>query len=332
MNKTEMNPLILDILEELKKCNPHILEELKKCNPRILDTLEKLKEYPFRYHHARANIAVDLCSIGILKEPSEEKTGKNNEKRTDNKLAIFIQRKSESELWALPGRYMWIAQNPGVENEKTEGEIWQQTLERSCRREWSRHIEIAGRITDKPVIYNVPKNEDCLFFVGFLDGLERDPRGRVISLPVVTFVGHVEQVPSEIEHVAHWVPIESLLKNDNNTYMLGYDHNRIIKLAYRQLLIEASTRAIGRNLVSDNHNFDLDELVEIYCVLFNKNFSKSNLKKQFETKGLIRSTSTQTLEKGQRRRGERFTFVDDVYDRFIENPLLFSFLPRTKDE
>lgn len=290
---------------------------------------------PFHYKYARPIVAIDLCCIGISKESLQEWKGsasKLGEEKPKNRLVVFIQRKDEEEPWCLPGRFMNFASTPGDENpedpnENKSGEEWRDTLDRVRERSWSSHSIIAGKVRDEPIGYKVPLNEDILYSVPPLDRKDRDHRWRIISLPRVTFVGNrVEPIRPELEHVARWVAIEELI--EERAYSLGYDHVAIVKNALLQLRIEASTRPLGKGLVSDDNDFDLQELVEIYNVLFGKQFSKSNLKKQFEEKGLIQSNATSPLKKGQRRRAERFRFVDEVYKEFTEEPLKFSFLPR----
>ena len=339
MNKTERNPHFLNLEElNLEELN---LEELK----------ELLKEFPFLYKHARPNIAIDLCSIGISYEQVQENrslnASKSDNKKAKGELVVFIQRKSEfikqkndngeeeqkSAPWCLPGRFMKFAERPGARNETQSGEVWTETLARVKKLEWPIRSEVAGRITAGMVEYEVPVNEDCLYNVPFLDRIDRDPRGRVVSLPIVTFIGSkIEPIPEGIEHVARWVPIRELLRGKEYEDMIGYDHKTIVELGLRQLLVEAATRPLGKGLVSKDTDFDLQELVDIYNVLFNRNFSKSNIKKMLEVRMIIRSNATNSLEQGQRRRGERFHFVDEVYDRYKDDPLKFTFLPRTKEE
>ena len=294
---------------------------------------------PFHYKYARPIVAIDLCCIGISKEPVQEWkdsiTGKPDDEKPQKRLVVFIQRKDEGDPWCLPGRFMHFASTPGDENENKSGEEWRDTLDRVRERSWNSYSIIAGKVRDESLGYKVPLNEDILYSVPPLDRKDRDHRHRIISLPRVTFVGnHMEPIRPELDHVARWVPIETVVspKTDEQAYNLGYDHITIVKNALLQLRIEASTRPLGKGLVSDDNDFDLQELAEIYNVLFGKQFSKSNLKKQFEEKGLIQSNATSPLKKGQRRRGERFRFVNEVYDRYKDDPLKFTFLPRTKEE
>ena len=290
-----------------------------------------IDEYPFHYRHARPNIAVDICSLGIIKTiPNGNPIhGKYQADEVfSNKLMVFIQRRNEAEKWSLPGKYMHFATTPGEDNELKDGELWKDTLERARYREWPAHKEVAGRVTDDCIKYLVPVNDDCCFQVPILDRIDRDPRGRVLSLPIVTFVGYVQPISKELDHVARWVPLSSDFSKDGE-YSLGFDHENIVSQSYKQLLIEVQSRPIGLNLVSNNEDFDIEEIVALYSVLFGKKFEKSNIKKQFVGKRVVCSTSKKPLEKGRRRIGERFCFNITNYEEYKKNRE-FAFYPRLK--
>lgn len=284
---------------------------------------------PFHYNHARPNVAVDICSIGIIRDQIDFQNEPID--NPSSRLSVFITRKKASDPWGLPGGYMHFAEKPGRENETKDGETIEVAIDRVKHREWPAYREIAGRVINESMKYEVPINEDFFVQARVLDRLDRDPRGRVLSIPFVTFVGFVDlqTIPEELSHVARWVPLDSNF-GENGDYPLAYDHPNVIPGCYDTLLTEARTRVIGRNLVKDKV-FDLQELIDLYEILFDKRFERSNFRKQFIDKNVIISTSETPLEAGKRRIGERFRFNESAYEEYkIKRD--FAFNPRNKEK
>ena len=282
---------------------------------------------PFHYRHARPNVAVDICSLGIIRGQVDSQNESID--NSSSRLVVFITRKEASEPWGLPGGFMHFSDIPGHQNETVGGDTLATALARVRCRKWDAYKNIAGKKIEGSIKYQVPVNDDILVQAPILDRLDRDPRGRVLSIPFVTFVGFVDSntIPEDINHVAKWVPIFSDF--DDGDYPLAFDHPYIIQSCYQTILTEARTRVIGRNLVNEK-DFDLQELIDIYETLFNKRFEKSNFRKQFEQKNVIVSTTADSpLEEGKQRRiGERFRFNESVYDQY-KNKRDFAFNPRS---
>lgn len=284
---------------------------------------------PFHYNHARPNVAVDICSIGIIKGQFEAQNESSD--NSSSRLVVFITRKKASDPWGLPGGYMHFAEKPGRENETKDGETIETAIDRVKHREWPAYREIAGRVINESMKYEVPINDDFKVQARVLDRPDRDPRGRVLSIPIVTFVGFVDPktIPEELSHVARWVPLDSNFGEDGD-YPLAYDHPNVIPECYHTLLTEARTRVIGRNLVNEEE-FDLQDLIDIYDLLFNKRFERSNFRKQFVQKEVIISTLETPIEEGKRRTCERFRFNNIAYEEYKKNRD-FAFNPRSNKD
>ncbi|MHC5822708.1 MAG: NUDIX hydrolase [Nostoc sp.] len=165
-----------------------------------------------------------------------------------NLKVMLIQRKlppSEEGEWALPGGFVRI----------------HESLEEAARRELQEETGIGSVFLEQ------------LYTFG---ALERDPRGRVVTVAYYALVNQVDyQICAATDaSLADWFPVSNLPR-------LAFDHNQILETALSRLKGKVRYEPIGFELLPPK--FTLSQLQKLYeailgTVLDKRNFRKKILK------------------------------------------------------
>jgi 8-oxo-dGTP diphosphatase len=165
-----------------------------------------------------------------------------------NLKVMLIQRKlppSEEGEWALPGGFVRI----------------HESLEEAARRELQEETGIGSVFLEQ------------LYTFG---ALERDPRGRVVTVAYYALVNQVDyQIRAATDaSLADWFPVSNLPR-------LAFDHNQILETALSRLKGKVRYEPIGFELLPPK--FTLSQLQKLYeailgTVLDKRNFRKKILK------------------------------------------------------
>lgn len=165
-----------------------------------------------------------------------------------NLKVMLIQRKlppSEKGEWALPGGFVRI----------------HESLEEAARRELQEETGIGSVFLEQ------------LYTFG---ALERDPRGRVVTVAYYALVNQVDyQIRAATDaSLADWFPVSNLPR-------LAFDHNQILETALSRLKGKVRYEPIGFELLPPK--FTLSQLQKLYeailgTVLDKRNFRKKILK------------------------------------------------------
>lgn len=142
----------------------------------------------YEYEYQMPSITCDIMVIRPLSDTDSVRCLYNSE-------VLLIKRKNEpfKDYWALPGGFMEI----------------NETLEDCARRELKEETNI--KIND-------------LFFVKILDKVDRDPRGRVISVVFMAYVDfQIEAKASDDAKELAWFNINELPKN------MAFDHKELFQ-------------------------------------------------------------------------------------------------------
>ena len=162
----------------------------------------------------------------------------------DNLKLLLIKRKNEPFKggYALPGGFVEIDEN----------------LRQAALRELEEETGVKGVYLKK------------LHAIGRLN---RDPRGRVVSLPFMALIDgeNVKLHSTSDAELARWFKINSLPE-------LAFDHKRIINDAMKELKFELQTTNIAFQLMPEK--FTLSELQKAYEVILNKQLDKRNFRKK----------------------------------------------------
>ena len=136
-----------------------------------------------------------------------------------------------------------------------------------------RLIEEKGAVSAKKVYY-----EQLYTF----SSLDRDPRGRVVSVGYIALVPWEELSQSEQSDVrALWAPISKAKK-------LAYDHDQILSHAIKRLRSRITYTTISSQLVPKK--FTLTRLEQVFETVLGKEIDKRNFRKKLIALDIVRKS------------------------------------------
>ena len=145
--------------------------------------------------------------------------------------------------------------------------------------------------------------------------LERDPRGRVISIAYYTLVNPrlFSLVAGDAATDIKWFPVNKIPKT-------GFDHKEIIKMALQRLKAKVTYQPIGFELLEKK--FTLTELQFLYEAILQRPIDKRNFRKRMLESMVIKAT-------GEKRTGEKnrapelFEFDERQYKKLVNEGYQF---------
>lgn len=149
----------------------------------------------------------------------------------------------------------------------------------------------------------------------FGDQIDRDPRGRVISVSYFALVnpGKFTLSASTDASDASWFPVEELPK-------LAYDHKKIVEVAYQRLQAKLTYQPIGFNLLK--HEFPFSDLEHLYTTILGKAIDRRNFRKKMLSFGILEETD-KVHQAGSGRPGKLFKFRPGKYKELTESGYYF---------
>ena len=132
--------------------------------------------------------------------------------------------------------------------------------------------------------------------LGAFSAIDRDPRGRVVS---VAYIGCVPPSALEQSQKGKWVDVQRIPK-------LAYDHNEIAKRAIERVRLEMWHTDIARHLMPKE--FTLSELQVVYESVLGEPFDKRNFRKKISALGMVKKTKGMRRE-GAHRPSELYRFI-----------------------
>lgn len=139
----------------------------------------------------------------------------------------------------------------------------------------------------------------------FGDDVKRDPRFQVISVAYFALVN-----PSKLKlkadtdaEDAQWFSVDKIPK-------LGYDHNKILKVALARLKAKLTYQPIGFDLLEKE--FPFSDVENLYRTILGKEIDRRNFRKKMLSFGLLQET--EKIKKiGSGRPAKLFTFNHQKY-------------------
>lgn len=202
-------------------------------------------------------------------------------------FVLLIQQKfgELKEKWALPGGFV-------LDNESLRTAVQRELLE-----------EAGIEVNYLEQLYT------------FGDDLNRDPRGRVISVAYFALVnsGNFElQAGTDAKH-AEWFPINEIPE-------LAFDHNHIFELAFSRLQAKLQYQPIGFNLLDEEFSFS--DLENLYRTILQHDFDRRNFRKKILSFELLTETGN-IRSIGSGRPAKLFRFNLQKYSDLEKNGLAF---------
>ncbi|UOY08918.1 NUDIX hydrolase [Muricauda sp. SCSIO 64092] len=199
---------------------------------------------------------------------------------------LLVKRKFEpfKDAWALPGGFV-------LENESLEQAVGRELAE-----------ETGVKINYLEQLYTFGE-------------LERDPRGRVVS---VAYFGLVKPNAFKLNastdaEEANWFNIEKLPK-------LAFDHKRILKIAIERLRGKITYEPIGFELL--DKKFPFSDLEKLYTTLLNREIDRRNFKKKINSLKVLDELD-EKVSVGPGRPASLFSFNKKRYFQLKKEGIIF---------
>lgn len=113
--------------------------------------------------------------------------------------------------------------------------------------------------------------------------IDRDPRGRVVS---VAYLSLVAEAPNDLQTISDYSDIKWFAVDKLPT--LAYDHKKIISMALERLQAKLSYTNIAQHLLKKE--FTLTELQQAYEIILGRSFDKRNFRKKILSLDIVKET------------------------------------------
>ncbi len=199
--------------------------------------------------------------------------------------ALLIKRGNEpyKGQWAFPGGFL------------DEDE----TLEEAARRELKEETGLSPKFLNE---------------VGAFSDLDRDPRGRTISVAFASVVR-----PNQSSAVAGDDAKEARWFNVHEMPRLAFDHERICRMALWKLRLAVLNSPVTFALLDDI--FTLPEMQRLYTQIFCKEFDRRNFQKKFLASGMLTPVAQSDEEKKSPHSPIQYRFNEAGYTQLREKML-----------
>lgn len=144
----------------------------------------------------------------------------------------------------------------------------------------------------------------------FGDDIDRDPRGRVVSVAYFGTVNpkHMLLKPTTDALEAVWFKVEDIPK-------LAFDHSAIIRVALERLRAKLNYQPIGFNLLDSK--FPFSDLEQLYMTILDRDIDRRNFRKKILSFGFLEETN-EYHKSGSGRPGKLFSFNSEKYKELEE--------------
>ncbi|RYD52623.1 MAG: NUDIX hydrolase [Sphingobacteriales bacterium] len=149
----------------------------------------------------------------------------------------------------------------------------------------------------------------------FGDTLNRDPRGRVVTVAYFALVNALTIAPKADTDAleAAWFP-------ENELPPLAFDHKEIVAKARERLRAKLTYQPIGFELLEKT--FPFSDLENLYCTLLGKEIDRRNFRKKIMAFGLVVDTGQQVTGKSGRP-ARLFRFDKKKYQQLAKDGFIF---------
>jgi 8-oxo-dGTP diphosphatase len=130
-------------------------------------------------------------------------------------------------------------------------------------------------------------------------GIERDPRGRVVSVAYLALVPAPVAAVHPLPEGTTWTAVDQIGK-------LAYDHNNIVTAGHARLRTKLHGTTIARRLLAPR--FTLSELQSVYECVLGRALDKRNFRKKLIGSGIVTPTGTK-VQPALGRPGQLYRFA-----------------------
>lgn len=134
--------------------------------------------------------------------------------------------------------------------------------------------------------------------LGAFSGIDRDPRGRVVSIAYIAFLSEEQAMQTSLQEGAVWTPLSRIPK-------LAYDHDEILKKALATLRGELWHSTLTPALLPKK--FTLSEMQHVFDIVLETTSDKRNFRKKVTSLDLVKKVPGKKLE-GAHRPADMYAF------------------------
>ena len=149
---------------------------------------------------------------------------------------------------------------------------------------------------------------DCMEQFGVFSAVDRDQRGRVITIAFYALVKLTEVHAADDAAEAKWFDASQLPE-------LAFDHLDIIKEAFESLKRDVKYRHSVFELLEEQ--FSIPQLQRLYENILGVSFDRRNFQKKILSWGILKSTNRKDSAKGHRA-GRLYTLDEERYNELLE--------------
>jgi 8-oxo-dGTP diphosphatase len=205
----------------------------------------------------------------------------------DKQLSVLLLNRKEEPFansWTLPGGFLRM----------------DETFEQAAKR-------VLG---DKTGVHDVFLEQLYSF-----DALQRDPRGRVLSIVYYALVNPTkfDVIAGSAAHDAKWFDWE-------NCPYLGFDHADILQVAIQRLKTKILWQPIGFELLDTE--FSMTDLQNVYETILEEKYDRRNFYKRIMEFDILKKVGTRHTG-GKGRSADLFSFDKMKYNALINKGLSF---------
>jgi len=149
----------------------------------------------------------------------------------------------------------------------------------------------------------------------FGDQVDRDPRGRVISVAYFGLVDSLQTDPKADTDAkdVKWFPLTEVPT-------LAFDHNHIVEVAFKRLQNKLSYQPIGFDLLGVE--FPFSDLEQLYMTILQRKIDRRNFRKKILSFGFLEETGN-VLSEGRGKPAKLFRFNPLKYRALEESGFHF---------
>ena len=140
---------------------------------------------------------------------------------------------------------------------------------------------------------------------GTFTEVNRDPRGRVVTIAYFALVKKTEVKGADDAAQAKWFPIDSIPP-------LAFDHDRILRVALKALREKIHFEPVGFELL--HHVFTMPQLQDLYESILQVKFDRRNFASKMLKLGILNEVNDGTVRKGTRN-PIKYSFNKESYDQ-----------------
>lgn len=260
----------------------------------------------YEYDYPRPSVTTDCVIFGY-----DVKEG----------LSVLLVERGEEPFagqWAFPGGFLRMDETTEAcalreLQEETGLLIYTPEMELSEEDYLDEDMLEGESLTDAPLVSS--RRTDYLNQLGCFSEIDRDPRGRVITVAYYALVVKGEVKGNDDARKAQWFPLKDIPT-------LAFDHERILRTALRRLKEMIHFRPIGFDLMPEV--FTLPQLQSLYEAILEVHFDRRNFAQKMDRLGILQEVDGPEPRKGPRN-PKLYRFNEEKYAEMKEKSFRLEF-------